>query len=612
MVTVRSDYRPLLGGGLWLAGSAAVAAFLYAVGAGSSIATALSFDYFLIALAVWIARDLHKKRDLPATLQNTTSQNSAATESSPPSVGSVTTATQFHAGVVTAVATILGLFASLQLLQLSPNETRMADDDLVIGIICLTISFVWLVLARSFQSIREGDLPEAPPLMAAFREAQWSTSIAALGLIGFSVEPLMLFWATRLILIWIVVICAEALLRSLIALVIPSDPVEAPVAPIHLLLRESIFTAANPITSLVRTFEKNCGVSLRSSWAIAFVRNAAIPLVIFLILLCWGLTSLVIVETNQMAVREHFGRVVGGSLQPGLHTMLPWPFGRIRTFAVKTVQQVPIGYVEAGESVDRNQPRALLWTKPHAKEEFALVLGDGSELVAVNALVYFKISEDPTEFLDYVYQQSAPEEALIAFAYRAFMEETRGRTLDDVLSANRAAFARRVANSVRQQAKAARLGLEVVDLALLNLHPPIEAGAEYLEVINARLDAGRRVTEAEGEKQVALLEASSRGAMAVAAARIYGSRRVAGALSEIAEFKSVGEAMQSSPRTIRLRLWIESLEEALIDKRLFLVDHTLLDDGAELILDTRPQEGRRASELDAPSPFPLPGPNQND
>jgi regulator of protease activity HflC (stomatin/prohibitin superfamily) len=192
------------------------------------------------------------------------------------------------------------------------------------------------------------------------------------------------------------------------------------------------------------------------------------------------------------------------------------------------------------------------------------------------------------------------------------MEETRGRTLDDVLSANRAAFARRVANSVRQQAKAARLGLEVVDLALLNLHPPIEAGAEYLEVINARLDAGRRVTEAEGEKQVALLEASSRGAMAVAAARIYGSRRVAGALGEIAEFKSVAEAMQSSPRTIRLRLWIESLEEALVDKRLFLVDHTLLDNGAELILDTRPQEARRAPELAAPSPFPLPGPNQND
>ena len=281
-------------------------------------------------------------------------------------------------------------------------------------------------------------------------------------------------------------------------------------------------------------------------------------------LLCWGLTSLAIVETNQMAVREHFGRVAGGPLRPGLHFLFPWPFGRIRAFPVKTVEQLPIGFVEADEVVNRDQPRALLWTKPHAKEEFALVLGDGSELVAVNALVYFKISEDPQEFSDYVYRQSAPDEALIAFAYRAFMEETRGRTLDDVLSANRAAFARRVADSVRKQAKAARLGIDIVDLALLNLHPPIEAGGSYLEVINARLDARRRVTEAEGEKQVAILDAQTFGAMAVANAKTDGSGRVAEALSEVSEFKAIGNQggfNRTSPRTFRLRLWIEAGSE---------------------------------------------------
>lgn len=672
MVAPASDYRPLLGGGLWLAGTASVAAILYAIGASSSIASALAFEYFLVAIATWIARDLHQKRDFAANNPSSsdlnpkkgpdplqarhskgsdpffgqsvqTPPNSSIDPGllmkdgghSPPCADSaeaarveepqilsaeaeargpndVRAAVQSRSTVLICVATVVGLLTLLQFFQLTPNETRMADDEMAIGIGCLAISFVWLVLARSFQAIREDELPEAPPLMAAFRESQWCTSIAAVGLIGTSVEPLLLYWATRLILIWIVAICLETVLRLVATLVIPSDHAEIPVAPIHLLLREAVFTAANPIASLVRTFENRCGVSLRSSWAISFVRNAMLPLLVFFLLLSWSLTSLVIVETNLWAVREHFGRIVGDPLQPGLHLTLPWPFGKVRTFPVKTVQQLPIGYVEADQSVDTRQPRALLWTKPHAKEEFALALGDGSELVAVNALVYFKISEVRDEFLDYVYQQSSPEDALIAFAYRAFMEETRGRTLDDVLSANRAAFARRVAESVRRQAKEARLGLEVVDLALLNLHPPIEAGAEYLEVINARLDARRRVTEAEGEKQVALLEAKSRGAMAVAAARIHASRRVAGALSELAEFKAVGEGLQATPRTLRTRLWIEALENALVDQRLFLVDHTLLDDGGELILDTRRYDARRMPELDAPSPTPLPGPNQHD
>jgi regulator of protease activity HflC (stomatin/prohibitin superfamily) len=119
--------------------------------------------------------------------------------------------------------------------------------------------------------------------------------------------------------------------------------------------------------------------------------------------------------------------------------------------------------------------------------------------------------------------------------------------LDEVLSADRAAFARRIAESVRQQARAAALGLEVVDFVLLNLHPPMETGGSYLEVINARLDAGHRVTEAEGVKQTALLSAETRGASAVAAARAERSRRVSAALGEVAEFRGVSAAKDERP-----------------------------------------------------------------
>jgi regulator of protease activity HflC (stomatin/prohibitin superfamily) len=612
MVASTGDFRNLLSGALWFAGSAAMVAIFYAVSAGSSIATALGFQSALVALTVWAAGNLHRKRDLASPeADSPLSANSDGTEMVR-RTDPLRSTMQTHATVLGGASAILGLFALLQLLQLNATDIQESDDKATFGIVCLAVGFVWLVLARLFQSIRVTELPEAQPLKSVFREAQWYSLIAAASLIGSVVEPLLVFWAARLLLIWIFVICAETLLRLLASVLIPPDPTQAAVSPIHLVAREAIFTASNPITSLIRTFEDRCGVSLRSSWASAFVKNSVLPLLIFLMLLSWSLTSLAIVETHQMAVREHFGRSAGGPLLPGLHLMLPWPFGRIRSFPVKTVQQLPIGFVEADEVMNRDQPRALLWTKPHAKEEFALALGNGSELVAVNAVVYFKISEDRQEFLDYVYQQSAPEEALIAFAYRALMEETRGRTLDDVLSVNRAAFARRIANSVREQTKDARLGLEVVDFAVLNLHPPIEAGSGFLEVINARLNARRRVIEAEGEKQVALLDAETRGAMAVSSAKIEGSRRVAGALSEVSEFKAVGHALQVSPGTFRLRLWIEALENALSHQRLFLVDRTLLDEGGELMLDTRQQQNMRLPNLDAPSPHPLPGPNQND
>ena len=599
MAASSGDYRPLLRGGHWLAGSAAVLAILYGVAGDSYIALALGLQYLLITAAIGAVRGVQHKRDL-AALATSVPPIEALADSPEGGVPAdpLRAAIQSHSMILGGIAAVVAMIAAVQLLQQAGSTKPVEHAGSVFGMLCLALAFIWLVLSRSFQSIGEADLPEVRPLTFAFREAQWGSLLAAAGLIGSTFDPLPALWAGRILLVWDLAISTETLLRLVATMVVSTDPARPAVAPIQLLLREALCTAANPVGSVVRLFEERCGVSVRSSWAISFLKRSALPLFAFLLLLSWGLTSLAIVETHQMAVREHLGRTVGEPLSPGLHVMLPWPFGRIRAFPVKTVRQLPIGYVEEDEPMNKAQPRALLWTKPHAKEEFALVLGGGSELLAVNALVSFKISEDPQGFRDYVYQQSTPEEALTAFTYKALMEETRGRTLDEVLSADRADFARRLVKSVRDQAHAARLGLEVVDLALLNLHPPIEAGGSYLEVISARLDAGRRVTEAEGDKQVALLDAQMRSATSVASAQIDRSRRVGGAVGDVAEFTAVGQALGASPRTLRLRLWIEALESALSDQRLFLVDHTLLDEGGELLLDTRRLEGTRPPPLD--------------
>jgi regulator of protease activity HflC (stomatin/prohibitin superfamily) len=407
-------------------------------------------------------------------------------------------------------------------------------------------------------------------------------------------------------LIWVIALCFEIIVRMILILNVPATHPATSSAPVHLLLREAIFTASNPLTSLLRTVESQSGVSLRSSWAISFLKRSLSPLILVLTIFAWLMTSLSIVETHQFGIREQFGRLAGKILLPGLHLAYPWPFGRIRSYPVKTVRQLPIGFVEIDEPLQRNQPRMLLWTKPHAKEEFSLVLADGTELVAINALVYFKISEDPIEFQDYVYRQANPEESLLAFAYRALMEETRGKTLDDVLSLNRAAFARQLADSVRRQVRDARLGLDIIDLALLNIHPPIEAGGSYLEVINARLDARRRVTEAEGIKQVALLDAEMRGKMAITTAQVGKSRRVSEASTDVAEFKALNDSIQASPKSLQLRLWIEALEAALTNQRFYLVDQTLLDGGSDLLLDTRSIGGSRFQVLDTNPNAPRP------
>jgi regulator of protease activity HflC (stomatin/prohibitin superfamily) len=137
-----------------------------------------------------------------------------------------------------------------------------------------------------------------------------------------------------------------------------------------------------------------------------------------------------------------------------------------------------------------------------------------------------------------------------------------------------------------------RLGVEVVDVALINLHPPIEAAADYLDVISAQIDARRLAIEAEGERQARLERSSAESAAEVSGAKVEAARRIAKAIEESTEFVSLGQALAAAPDAFRERLWFDMLEKALADKRVYLIDEPLEGATGETILDLRPTARR--------------------
>ena len=198
-------------------------------------------------------------------------------------------------------------------------------------------------------------------------------------------------------------------------------------------------------------------------------------------------------------------------------------------------------------------------------------------MVAVNAIVYFKIAEDTQGFLDHALATSNPEVALESLAYRVLMEETRSATLADLLSRARDQFAESVAKKLSEYSSAEKLGLDIVDVALINLHPPVEVASSYLDVVNAELDSNRVITIADGDAAKQILEAQQGSNGRIATAKIDAATRVSVAGKESTEFIAVGEAFSADPETYRLRLWFEALERVLYGRRLFVVDSELPD-----------------------------------
>ncbi len=451
-----------------------------------------------------------------------------------------------------------------------------------IGLLCTGATCVWLVLARIAAAIPEQELPEAPLLTCAFREIQCGCVVVALAVLGSLVWAPLETAVGRLLSVWVLAVSIEQIVKVLPLLTGRRRDAEPFVTTPRLALREAVLMHGNPLRSLNRAIESRLGVSLRASWALRFTRSALLPALTLVVLLQWGLSTLCVVQLDHLGVRESFGQVDGAALGPGLHWKLPWPFGRMRQFPAKNVSTTYVGFVR-----DEDRQPAYLWSKKHAQREFALVLGSGSELVAVGCVVYYKIGEDRSRVLDFAYQFQNPDEALEAYAYRALMEQTRSATLAEILSTNRAQFADELERSLRQYCADNQLGIEVVEVALIGLHPPVEVAADYLDVISARVDADRTQTEATGRQRVAMQDALRERSTAIAEASVEAAKRVGTALGESSEFLAIGSAYQIAPDAFKLRLWFEVFEEILQQKRFVLIDKTIRGDTGGILLDQR-------------------------
>ena len=168
----------------------------------------------------------------------------------------------------------------------------------------------------------------------------------------------------------------------------------------------------NLFGSLLDAAEQQLGIDLRSTWALTVVRQSLEPLVVGLLVLGWLSTSLTVVGPEEQGLIERLGvPVKSDALLPGLHLHWPWPVDHVYRIPVHRVEELTVGH----EGLEESGPENVLWAVEHAPNEYTLLLGDGRDLVVVDASVQYHIS-DPRAWR---YNSRNPADALKAIAYRA-------------------------------------------------------------------------------------------------------------------------------------------------------------------------------------------------
>jgi membrane protease subunit HflK len=334
---------------------------------------------------------------------------------------------------------------------------------------------------------------------------------------------------------------------------------------------------AHPVASALDAAQRQLGVDLRATWALTVVRQSAEPLLVGTLALGWLATALTVLAPDEQGLVERFGVPrAGAPLGPGLHLHWPWPVERVVRVPVRRVQTLHIGHEEEQEQ----GPEDVLWARQHAASEYTLLLGDGRDLIAVDAAVQFRIA-DPSAWR---YHAQDPTGALRAIAYRAVMKSTVSRTLAEALSENVAALTAQMRAMVQADADALGLGVEVKAFTVGGMHPPVRVATDYQAVVSAALDKTTAAIDAQAARNEIVPKAEAEARSGENAARAEGAEALGRATGEASGFRALESAYLSAPEAYRFRRRLEALEARLAGRPFVVIDERIQRDGGELWL----------------------------
>ncbi len=211
--------------------------------------------------------------------------------------------------------------------------------------------------------------------------------------------------------------------------------------------------------------------------------------------LAWLLSNVVWLRSDEAAVVLRHGRY-HMTLSPGVAWRWPPPFEAVLRERPDLLRRVGLGLEESSAATGA---RLIEWTSEHhaggpaAPREILLVTSD-EVLVDVSAELEYRIADLPTYLL-----RGGPvvERLLRAELEGTLRELAAGHPLETWLSATRETLAERAAADLRERLSRMPVGVAVVGVRLLEVHPPRPVVGDYRAVADAWEEQVQQRNDAE-------------------------------------------------------------------------------------------------------------------
>lgn len=412
--------------------------------------------------------------------------------------------------IVVPIGTVL-IFVLLRLLWPAKAPLHVEATGNVAAAFVFALAFVSLIAERVMKEFPAPQLPEAPALRRLLLLGTITLLAAACAEIGRGVNVTWVRWPEMVLICIPAVVALELTLRALARLFLPRPNAEESHAVADSIVVALLTGGPRAPGTLLRT---HLGLDFARSWALSFLSAATLPAIFATGLLCWGLSGLKLINLDHRGVYERFGAPVA-VLGPGLHLLLPWPFGRLRPVEYGTIHSVAIGVAKAEPdsvggkiSAEAVPPPSMnrLWETAHSGQAHYLVPSAGTgaqsfQSVSTEISVLYRVGLTDKAALNSVYSVEDPESLIRDIAGRLVLRYFNSRTLEQVIGAERENVAASLRDKLVAALNARNAGIDVVSVLIEEIHPPTGAASAYHAVQAAEINADATVFAEQGRAE---------------------------------------------------------------------------------------------------------------
>jgi regulator of protease activity HflC (stomatin/prohibitin superfamily) len=333
------------------------------------------------------------------------------------------------------------------------------------------------------------------------------------------------------------------------------------------------------ITTAAQALDYQFGFKVSETWFYKFLEKALAWIILLQLAALWASTLFVIIEPNEQGLLERFGRPVSGRavLEPGMHLKLPWPIEKVYRYQTRQIQSFTVGVVSDPEL---DKEKTVLWTKPHYKEEFNMLVAsrdqpvradsaDANRTVPVNLLtVSIPVQYRITNLTAWAYNHVHAGQLLERLANREVVRYLVNVDFENIMSAERMGAAEELRRRIQARADESRLGVEIVFVGLQDIHPPVGSkttpvAAAFEQVVGAMQQKETNILSALAYEAERIPEAQAEATNLLAQAYSDRITRVAIAAAEAGQFTNQIAAYRASPSVYMQRTYLETLTRAL-------------------------------------------------